>query len=109
MKTPKITVEDLIFRKQYDGEGRVIPFGDLPTDLQPTDILYYESDPGYWSENNSWDPFTEIQIARPRLETDEEYEARLEKNRLFREDLKDGRRKNYLKLKEEFDPPNEKK
>jgi len=101
---PKKTVHDEIFSKHYDGEDREIPFGDLPTDLQPTDILVYESDPGYYSDNNSWDPFTKIIILRPRLETDEEQVERLERSRLFLEERKESRRQTYLKLKEEFEP-----
>ena len=101
---PKRTVHDTIFRKQYDGEDRDFPFGDLPTDLQPTDIITYESDPGYYSDNNSWDPFTKITVERPRLETDEEQAERLESSRLYLENRKKDRHSTYLKLKEEFEP-----
>lgn len=108
LSRPRKTVFDTIFSKQYDGEEQDIPIGDLPTDLHPTDILIYHSDPGYYSENNSWEPFTEIQIQRPRLETDAEHQERIERCRLYIEGLRDSRYKTYLKLKEEFDPTNEK-
>jgi hypothetical protein len=108
MSKPKKMVYDTIFTKNYEGENREIVFGDLPTDLQPTDILVYHSDSGHYSENNSWDPFTEVTIRRPRLETDEEYEERIERSRLFLENLKEGRRETYLKLKKEFEPTDEK-
>ena len=102
------TVRDEIFTKTYDGEEIDIPIGDLPTDLDPTDILEYVSDPGYYSDNDSWVPFTTITIFRPRLENDEEYETRLDRSRLFLEKRKEERRISYLKLKEEFEPSNEK-
>jgi len=104
LSKPRKTVFDTIFRKQYDGEERDIPIGDLPTDLQPTDILVYNSDPGYYSENNSWDANTEIRVQRPRLENDDEYQARLENSKIFLEKRKEDRRAIYLKLKEEFNP-----
>ena len=102
----KKTIHETIFSKQYDGEDRDIPFGDLPPYLEPTDIIIYESDPGYHSDNNSWDPFTRIVIQRPRLETDEEQAERLENSRLYLEKRRDDRYSTYLKLKEEFNPPN---
>ena len=105
---PKKTINDEIFEKRYDGEERDIPFGDLPTDLQPTDIIRIESDPGHYSENNSWDPNTTIRILRPRLETDEELAERLERSELFLEERKKNRYQNYLKLKEEFEPSKKK-
>ena len=80
---PRKTVHDTIFSKHYDGEQRHIPVKDLPEDLQQTDIIEYISDPGYYSENNSWDPFTQIKILRPRLENDEEYEKRHKLSRDF--------------------------
>lgn len=101
---PRRTLYDAIFRKQYEGEDRDIPFGDLPTDLLPTDVLIYNSDPGYYSDNNSWDPFTKITVQRPRLENDEEYTARLENSRIYLEKRREDRYSTYLKLKEEFDP-----
>ena len=104
LSKPKKTVHDTIFKKHYSGEERDIPFGDLPTDLQPTDILVYNSDPGYYSDNNSWDPFTEIWVLRPRLETDEEHKERLEKSAGYLENRKRDRYETFLKLKEEFEP-----
>lgn len=106
---PKKTVYDEVFKKHYMGEEHDISVGDLPTDLLPTDIIRYESDPGYYSENNSWEPYTKILILRPRLETDDERSIRLERSRLYQEEYKQRRYKNYLKLKEEFkDVPPEK-
>jgi len=105
-KTKKV-LHDEIFKKNYDGEDQEIPYGDLPTDLQPTDILVYNSDEGHQSENNSWDPFTEIMVFRPRIETNEEQIERLEKSRLYIEERKKGRYKTYLRLKEEFETDQE--
>jgi len=101
---PKKTVKDEIYKINYHGEEQDIPFGDLPKDLQPTDILRYISDPGHYTDNNSWDPYTEIKVLRPRLETDDEQAERIERSRLFVVEAKERRHKNYLRLKEEFDP-----
>ena len=109
MTKPKKTIHDKIFSKQYMGEERNIPFGDLPTDLQPTDIISYLSDPGFYSENNSWGPFTEIIVLRPRLETDEEHKERLEKSAGYLENRRRYRYATFLRLKEEFEPSNDKK
>jgi hypothetical protein len=109
LSKPKRTVNETIFTKRYDGEDRDILFGDLPPYLDPTDIITYYSDPGYFSENNSWDPFTEIRIQRPRLETDEEHKERLEKSAGYLENRKRDRYATFLLLKEEFEPSNETK
>lgn len=102
---PKKTVYDVIFRKNYDGMERDIPFGDLPKGLQDTDIIEYHTEDSFWSENNSYDAYTEIVIKRPRLETDNEQRERLEESQKFMEDLRERRYETYLKLKEEFEEP----
>ena len=99
----KKIINDEIFNKRYEGEERDFLFSDLPLDLQPTDIIRYVSDSGYYSENNSWDPFTELLILRPRWETDDEQSERLERSKLFVKNQKEKRRKIYLNLKKEFD------
>jgi len=104
---PRKTVFDTVFTKRYDGEEMHIPFGDLPTDLEPTDILVYNSDPGFFSENNSWESHTNIIVQRPRKETDEEYSTRLKLSREFLEKTKARRLEVFLKLKAEFEPSDE--
>ena len=95
---PKKTVKDEIFSKQYEGEERDIPIGDLPKDLEPTDLLIYGSDPGFFSENNSYDAHTTVKILRPRLETDEEYSERLRQSYQFLTKAKERRYDVYMKL-----------
>ena len=106
LSKPKKTVYDEIFRKHYEGLREQIPFGDLPKDLQPTDLLIYQPWESFYSENESWEDHTILIINRPRLETDEEHRERLEKSQGFMDDLRDRRYETYLKLKEEFEPPN---
>ena len=99
----KNTVYDTIFTKRKDGEYRDFSFGDLPKDLNPTDVISYYSDEGFYSENNSWEPHTEIQILRPRLETDEELSKRIESFRVKLERSRKQRQRMFLKLREEFE------
>lgn len=106
---PKKKIKEEIFSKQYEGEEREIPISDLPTDLEPDDLLVYSSDPGFFSENNSYDAHTIVKILRPRLENDEEYSERLRKSHQFLNKAKERRYEVFMKLKEEFEPSEEKK
>jgi hypothetical protein len=107
LSKPKKVVNDTIFHKQYEGLRDGVEFGDLPKDLQPRDIIEIHRVEEHWSENNSWDDHTIVEVLRPRLETDEEHKERLEESQKFMEDLRERRYESYLKLKEEFEePPN---
>jgi hypothetical protein len=69
------------------------------SEYQDDDLIYvgYEED-GYGNVGE-WI----ISIERERLETDEEYNERMERHERFLEDSKKRRYENYLKLKEEFE------
>jgi len=99
----KELVQEEIFKKSYEGSQSGIPFGDLPKDLLPTDKIFIEYDEGFYSENNSWDPYTRLHVFRNREETDAEFEERKawwdEKKEVSRK----NRYKDYLKLKQEFE------
>lgn len=96
-------VRDIIFKKQYDWENADIPFSDLPKDLRDTDIIHYESDPGYCSENDSWGPNTEITLLRERDQTDEEYQKDIDWWEKKKEESRKARYEQYLRLKKEFE------
>jgi len=57
----------------------------------------------YYSENNSWDGYYSISIARYELETDEEFQKRLTKEELELKRRKEDRYNLYIKLKNEFE------
>jgi len=91
---------DTIFRKRLgNGDNHPLTLGDLPDDIKPTDEIFINYDPGYYSENNSWDLFTEVFVYRDRLETDEEREKRLADAAKTKAELKERRRKTFLMLK----------
>lgn len=72
-------------------------------ELQDDDIIEIHVDEGYYSENNSWDPFTRVFIIREREQTAEEkaeFKAALDK---MKEKNKKERHKLYLDLKKEFE------
>jgi len=71
--------------------------------LEDDDVIEISYDEGHYSENNSWDAHWIFALDRNRLETDEEYNKRIEDNRKFTEERKQERYKNYLKLKQEFE------
>lgn len=77
-----------------------IPYGDLklPEDIQPNDMVYITT------ELDEFDaiPVASLVIRRERLETDEEWDKRIEHNRFMEERRKETRFQRYLKLKEEF-------
>lgn len=80
-----------------------IPFKEYKGVLEDDDIVNSGYDEGHYSENNSWDPFYYVRATRQVLETDEEYEKRIEENRKFKEELKQRRYERYLELKKEFE------
>jgi len=101
-------IREEIFSKYYNSGQADIRVSDLPKDLLDTDIIHIQRDEeGYLSENNSWDPFSELTIIREREENDEEYNQRLIRTKSEFDYMKKRRYENYLKLKEEFETPGE--
>jgi hypothetical protein len=107
MKTDKIMEKKFItkeiFRKSYNENLALIPFGDIPSYILPTDKIHIEYDEGYFSESNSWDAHTDLVISREVLETDEEFDKRMLNASKEYERMKTARYEHYLKLKKEFD------
>lgn len=99
----KRKIDETIHTIRYEGEERPLQVRDIPKDLLPDDIIVCESDPGFCSENNSWDAFTNYYVIRFRDETDEEHQVYLEKCEIIKERLKKERYERYLELKKEFD------
>jgi len=99
----KEIIKEVYWEKRYEGIVDSIPFGHLPVGLLSTDELIFVFDEGYYSENNSWDAFSELRILRSRLETDEEEEKRQEKEEKEKNRRKENRRQRYLQLKKEFE------
>jgi len=101
-------LDEVIFTKRLgDGDHRPLHTTDLPEGLLPTDEIYVRYDEGFYSENNSWDPFTEVIVIRERPETDVEREIRLKEASDHKIEMKNRRYQNYLKLKEEFEAVSE--
>jgi len=98
MEKKLITVE--VFRKQSNAP---ILFKDITIKLEPDDVINASYDEGFYSENNSWDPHYYLTVDRKRLETDEEFNKRIKKEKSSLEYLKERRYKSYLKLKKEFE------
>ena len=94
---------DVIFRKHYDGCRKWFKFEDLPKDLLPSDKINFEKTERFYSDNESWDDYTDLIVYRDREETDEEFEKR----KLFwknkKAESKELRYESYLKLKKEFE------
>ena len=99
----KKIIKEIIFRKHYDGKNADVFFGDLPIDLKPDDIINIIREDSYFSENNSYDEYTVLEIERGRKETDEEFNKR--KNISTKQKEEDDKRRYeiYLKLKKEFE------
>jgi len=96
-----------IKEKVYTQDTKCKPWfklSEIKFDIQPDDIieLVYDSE-GYYSENESWEPYSQINIYREREEYLWETEKRLEKENLEKEERKQKRYKTYLNLKKEFE------
>jgi hypothetical protein len=99
----KQKVKEEVYTKNFNGDSYEVRFSDLPKDIQNDDIIDIRRDVGYYSENNSYDSYTELVIIREREETQEEYEKRIAENEYDREEMRKRRYENYLKLKKEFE------
>lgn len=100
----KQKVKEEIYTKDFKGNAQEIRFSDLPKDIQENDIIDIRREESFYSENNSYDAYTELVIIREREETDEEYQKRISDNEYHKEELRKRRYENYLKLKSEFEP-----
>jgi hypothetical protein len=99
----KKLIQKEIFSKHYDGGWAIIRFKDLPDNLQPDDMIDIRREEAYYSENNSYDAYTELVVIREREETDDEYQRRIDKSKTEEERKRKMRYETYLKLKQEFE------
>lgn len=100
----KKMIKEEIFSKHFNGDLKEIRFSDFPKDIQENDIIDIRREESYFSENNSYDAYTELVVIREREETDQEYQKRISDNEYHKEELRKRRYENYLKLKSEFEP-----
>jgi hypothetical protein len=97
-------ITETIFRKQNDNHP--IKFGEIKIELKPDDVILAGHDEGYYSENNSWDAHYFLEVNRDRLETDDEFATRCQRDEQDKVWSKQRRYENYLKLKKEFENDN---
>jgi hypothetical protein len=57
----------------------------------------------FFSENNSWDAHFIVEVTRLSLETDEQFQKRIEREEIHNKEWRGRRYENYLKLKKEFE------
>ena len=72
--------------------------------FEDDDELDIGYDEGFYSENNSWDPHYYVIIYRDIIETDEQFERRINQAKEAKERNRKDRYERYLKLKAEFEP-----
>lgn len=80
-----------------------IPFKKIKDIVQDDDVIisgYQE--PEHYSDS-SHEGYYYLSVYRWREETDEEYEERMKKDKVYKEELKSRRYETYLKLKKEFE------
>jgi len=92
-----------IYCKNFSS-GYGVRYSDLPESIEPNDIIRINDVESHYSENNSWDAFTELIIIREVEETEDEYQKRLSKEKILEEEFKKRRYDTYIKLKSEFEP-----
>jgi hypothetical protein len=91
---------ETVFREQSKNP---IPFKAINIPLLPDDIISAGYDEGCFEGDDQWDPHYFLEVERPRLETDEEFEERMQNDARSRKWLKEKRYETYLKLKKEFE------
>lgn len=101
MESKKIWKDKEVFRKQFNGPVKWKNIKDFK--FEEDDVIEIGYDEGYYSENNSWDPHYYAVITRKVIETDAEYQRRIERQEADSERYQKQRYENYLKLKAEFE------
>lgn len=94
-----------VFRKQ--NFNKPIRFGEIDIELQEYDVIFSGHDEGFYSENNSYDAHYYLEVQRDRMETDEEFATRCQREKLNEEWSRKQRRESYLRLKQEFEKNDE--
>ena len=103
MRKEKKTIRALIFEKSYSGHMRGFSFEDLPKDLQPKDFIEFEGWDEEFRSDGGMQAGAQLRIFRYRLETDDEFKKDVEFWEQKRAESKEERRKQYFKLKKEFE------
>jgi hypothetical protein len=80
-----------------------IKFQEIKITIKDEDIVQAGYDDGFFSENNSWDPFYYFRVVRPTLETDEEHIVRIQKEANLKLITRSKRFKKYKDLQNEFE------
>jgi len=91
-------IKEEIYNKCFSGRYE-IRVSDLPTDLEPDDIIEIEYVDSYFSENHSYDDHTYLKIYRERDETEDERTERLERIDNAKKLLEKIKHQEYLALK----------
>ncbi len=98
------TIEDCIFN-ETDNNNQ-ITCDRYRTILQDGDVVQSGYEEPFYSENESWDGHFYARVIRKRLESDEEYNTRIEEIETYKREAKKRRHETYLKLKQEFENGN---
>ena len=99
----KETITEEIYSKQYSSDQATVRYSDLPAGIKMEDIINITRNPGYYSKNNSWDPFTRLEVFRERPETDKEFNERKRQMEDLKKRSRESKWKKYIELKEEFE------
>lgn len=96
-------VKETIHTIRYEYEDAPLKVSDIPKDLLPDDEICCHSDPGHYSENESWEAYTEYEVVRLRDQTDEEFQESVDWWKKKSEESRKARYLQYLRLKEEVE------
>lgn len=96
-------VEEKIHKIHYNWEHAPLKVCDIPKDLLPDDKIYCVTEPAFYSENNSYEAYTEYTVVRLRDQTDEEYHKDVEWWEKKKEESRKARYEQYLRLKQEVE------
>lgn len=96
----KLFIKEKVYTLESQKE---IQFKEIKFSILPDDVVITGYEEPYFSEDNSYDGYYYFHIYRNRLETDEEYNKRINGIEQFKIEEKNRRYQNYLKLKKEFE------
>lgn len=99
----KKLVTKTIFRKVSTTEGPFTWKDIKHIDFQDDDVINAGFEDAYYGSDSSMDAHHYITVTRKILETDAEYEKRVERDKREKEEMKKRRYENYLHLKKEFE------
>jgi hypothetical protein len=98
-------VEEIVFKKHYDGLTHIISMADIPKEFLSQEFyIDIDKTPAFYGSEHGNEDYTILRVIKVRDQTEEEKQKMRLKFKEIAEETKRQRYQEYLKLKKEFEP-----